>query len=122
MSKQTHFESMVEALNQAIEYEKGNKSMARIRVVTIPDIEPMSEYTKEDIRNIRQKTNLPQKYFAELVGVSPRAVEAWETGKRKPTGTARRLFQLIEKDPRIIDTIIRERSAKPVALQTSGQQ
>ena len=107
MSKQTHFESLAEALNQAIEYEKGNKSMGRLRLSTIPDIEPMENYSKEKIKEIRRKTNLPQKYFAELIGVSPRAVEAWETGKRKPTGSAKRLFQLIEKDPNVVNCIMR---------------
>ena len=107
MSEQTHFESLAEALNQAIEYEKGDKSMGRLRVATIPNIEPMAEYSKEAIREIRQKTKLPQKYFAELVGVSPRAVEAWEAGKRKPTGSARRLFQMIEKDPNVINNMVK---------------
>jgi putative transcriptional regulator len=107
MKKQTHFESLAEALNQAIEYEKGDKSMGRLRVSTIPKIEPMADYSKEEIKEIRQKINLPQKYFAELVGVSPRAVEAWETGKRKPTGSAKRLFQLIEKDPNLVNIMMR---------------
>jgi putative transcriptional regulator len=107
MNKQTHFESLAEALNQAIEYEKGNKSMGRLRISTIPDIEPVAEYSKEKIKEIRQKTNLPQKYFAELLGVSPRAVEAWETDKRKPAGSAKRLFQLIDKDPNLIISMMR---------------
>jgi len=107
MSEQTHFESLAEALNQAIEYEKGNKTMGRLRVSKIPEIEPIADYSKEKIKEIRQKTNLPQKYFAELVGVSPRAVEAWETGKRKPTGSAKRLFQLIEKDPNLVNSVLK---------------
>jgi len=81
--------------------------MGNLRILTIPDIEPIEDYSKEKIKEIRKKTNLPQKYFAELVGVSPRSVEAWEAGKRKPTGTAKRLFQLIEKDPNIINAIMR---------------
>jgi len=107
MAEQTQYESIMEALEQAIAFKNGDKSMGRVRVVTIPDIEPIADYSKEKIKEIRQKTNLPQKYFAELVGVSPRAVEAWETGKRKPTGSAKRLFQLIEKDPNVISTIMR---------------
>ncbi|MCL2816569.1 MAG: helix-turn-helix domain-containing protein [Oscillospiraceae bacterium] len=107
MNRQTHFESLAEALNQAIEYEKGNKSMGRLRITAVPNIEPVAEYSKEQIKEIRQRTNLPQKYFAELVGVSLRAVEAWETGKRKPTGSAKRLFQLIEKDPNVVISMIR---------------
>jgi len=48
MSKQTHFESLAEALNQAIEYEKGNKSMGRLRILTTPDIEPVTDYSKDN--------------------------------------------------------------------------
>ena len=107
MIEQTHFESLAEALNQAIEYERGNKSMGRLRVSATPNIEPMADYSKDKIKEIRQKTNLPQKYFAELIGVSPQAVEAWETGKRKPTGSAKRLFQIIEKEPNIINAMIK---------------
>jgi putative transcriptional regulator len=107
MTEQTYFESIMEGLRQAVDFENGDTSKARIRVVKVPDIEPLAEYPKEKIREIRQKINLPQKYFAELVGVTQRAVEAWEAGTRKPTGAAKRLFQLIEKDPNVIKTIIR---------------
>jgi len=50
---------------------------------------------------------LPQRYFAELLGVTLKSVEAWESGKRQPTGTAKRLFQLIEKEPSIINVVIK---------------
>ena len=103
----THFESLVESLNQAIDYKKGNKKLARVRVATKPDIEPIEDFPKEKIKEIRYATNLPQKHFAELIGVTQRAVEAWESGTRKPTGSAKRLFQIIEKDPGVINYIIR---------------
>ena len=76
-------------------------------MVTIPEIEPVTEYSKEQIKEIRQKNQFTQKSFADLFGVSPKAVEACESGARKPTGTAKRLFQLIEKDPQIIKMIVR---------------
>jgi len=107
MAEQTYYESIMEGLQQAIDFEKGDTSKGRIRIVEIPDIEPLNEYPKEKIKEIRQKVNLPQKYFAELLGVTLKSVEAWESGKRQPTGTAKRLFQLIEKDPNIISTIMR---------------
>ena len=107
MRKQTQYESIMESLEQAIAFEKGDVSKARVRTITIPDIEPVTEYSKEKIKEIRQQNQFTQKTFAELFGVSPKAVEAWEAGKRKPTGTAKRLFQLIEKDPNIINAIMR---------------
>jgi len=107
MNEKTHFESLVESLNQAIDYEKGNKTLGRVRTVSIPDIEPIADYSRERIKEIRMLTNLTQKYFAALIGVTPRAVEAWEAGTRKPSGTVKRLFQLIEKDPNVINKMVR---------------
>ena len=105
MSEQ--FNSLKEALEQVIAFQNGDTSKCRVRMVTIPEIEPVTEYSKEQIKEIRQKNQFTQKSFAELFGVSPKAVEAWESGVRKPTGTAKRLFQLMEKDPQIIKMIVR---------------
>ena len=50
----THFESLVESLNQAIDYEKGSESekSARVRIATIPDIDPIEDFQKEKINEI----------------------------------------------------------------------
>ena len=78
-----------------------------VRYVTIPDVELVTEYTKDRIKELPQKNNFTQKTFAEVLGVTAKAVEKWESGERKPTGTANRLFQLIEKDPSIINAIVK---------------
>ena len=92
MSEQ--FESIKRGLEQIIAFENGDTSVkCRVRTVTIPDVEPIVEYSKEKIKELRQKNNFTQKTFADVLGVTPKAVEAWEAGKRKPSGTANRLFQ-----------------------------
>ena len=106
MSKQ--FESVKRGLEQIIAFENGDTSVkCRVRTVTIPDVEPVTEYSKEKIRELRQKNNFTQKTFADVLGVTTKAVEKWEAGERKPTGTANRLFQLIEKEPSIINVVIK---------------
>ena len=100
-------ERVITSLQSVIDFQNGDTSKCRIRTVKTYNIEPIQEFSKEEIKAIRYKTNLPQTGFAELLGVSSRSVEAWEAGTRKPTGTAKRLFQLIEKDPNIISAIIR---------------
>ena len=55
---------------------------------------------------IRNQNNISQRLFAEILGETPQALESWEAGKRKPTGTAIRLFQLIERDNSIIDELL----------------
>ena len=106
MSKQ--FESIKRGLEQIIAFENGDTSVkCRVRTVTIPDVEPVTEYSKEKIKELRQKNNFTQKTFADVLGVTTKAVEKWEAGERKPTGTANRLFQLIEKEPSIINVVIK---------------
>ncbi len=38
-----------------------------------------------DIKEIRQRTGLTQKKFAEVIGIPQRTIVDWETGRRKPT-------------------------------------
>ena len=44
----------------------------------------------EDIKEIRSKTGLTQSLFAQWFGVSTRTVEAWESGRNKPSGPSSR--------------------------------
>jgi len=51
----------------------------------------------------RDVLGLPQTAFAFICGVSNKTVEAWEAGTNTPSGAARRLFELIEKDPSLLE-------------------
>jgi len=99
--------SIMRGLQDIIDFQNGDKTKCRVRVVNVPEIEPLAEFPKEKIRELRFKNDFTQEHFAELLGVTKKSVEAWESGVRKPTGTAKRLFQLIEKDPNIINNIVR---------------
>jgi len=54
------------------------------------------------ISSIREKTGLSQSRFAELLGVSVRTLQEWEQGRRKPSGAARTLLMIAEKNPRVL--------------------
>lgn len=58
------------------------------RVVNVPDI-----------ASVRKKTGLSQSQFAELLGVSVRTLQDWEQGRRAPSGAARTLLAIADKDP-----------------------
>lgn len=96
------FDDTMQSLQDAIAYEKGDKTKGRLKVVSIPDVIPVKEYTKEDIKRIRTERKIPQRIFAEIIGVSQKTVEAWEAGTNRPTGSAKRLMQLIEADENIL--------------------
>ncbi len=52
-------------------------------------------------KTIRQKLRLSQSAFASLMGVSPRTLQDWEQGRRKPQGAAKSLLRIAEQHPEI---------------------
>ena len=61
------------------------------RVLTVPSVAA-----------IREKTGLSQPEFARLLGVSVRTLQEWEQGRRAPTGAARTLLQIADKNPKAL--------------------
>ncbi len=61
------------------------------RVTTVPSVQ-----------RIREKTGLSQSRFAQLLGVSLRTLQEWEQGRRVPSGAARTLLLIAEKNPRAL--------------------
>ena len=68
------------------------------------EIKPSREFqlSNNQIRDIRLKVNLSQQKFAELIGISVATLKNWEQGRRKPTGPANILLQIVEKNPSIL--------------------
>lgn len=58
------------------------------RVINVPDVAA-----------IREKTGLSQARFAELLGVSVRTLQDWEQGRRIPSGAARTLLMVADRNP-----------------------
>lgn len=68
------------------------------------EIKPSREFhlSNNQIRDIRLKVNLSQEKFAELIGISVATLKNWEQGRRKPSGPANILLQIVEKNPAIL--------------------
>lgn len=88
------YESLMQGLNEAVEYEKGNVSLRTANI----EINPVEEFTAKEVKDIRISLNMSQSVFAILMGVSNKTVEAWEAGTNKPTGSARRLLGMLKED------------------------
>ena len=52
-------------------------------------------------KTIRTRLKLSQLAFASLMGVSPRTIQDWEQGRRKPQGPAKSLLRIAEQHPEI---------------------
>ena len=60
-------------------------------------------------QTLMQSLGLSQKVFADVVGVSKKTVEAWENGRNKPEGAARRLIGMMAKNKNIVQEIVHSR-------------
>ena len=61
------------------------------RVVNVPSVSA-----------VRERTGLSQARFAQLLGVSVRTLQEWEQGRRAPSGAARTLLLIAQKNPRAL--------------------
>jgi len=77
-------------LLQALGEMKAGKA-ARVHHVKVPEIV-----------EARARTGLSQQQFAAVLGVSPRTLEGWEQGRRRPTGAARSLLTIARRRPEVL--------------------
>jgi putative transcriptional regulator len=54
------------------------------------------------VGSVRERTGLSQAKFAQLLGVSVRTLQEWEQGRRAPSGAARTLILIAQKNPRAL--------------------
>ncbi|GHT61018.1 hypothetical protein FACS1894109_19240 [Spirochaetia bacterium] len=105
MNKQ--YDSIMEGLNELLEYAKGDTTKARTRVIEAPDIKisPLHSYSKEQIKQIRLNNNLTIKTFASCMGVSQKTIESWEKGTNTPSGSSLRLLQILKNKPNALQDL-----------------
>ncbi len=84
-----------------MDYQKGKIKLSS-KFIEIP--EPPAKYKAKDIKSLREHKNYSQSIFAKILNVSPKTVQSWESGARKPSQAALRLIEIIDKgiyDPQI---------------------
>lgn len=94
------YDSIINGLNEAIEYEKGelkDVKVNRLRIASLP------RFRGREIKAIREKYRLSQQVFASALGVSKKTVEAWEADRNIPEGPAQRMLDLIDKDENLFE-------------------
>ncbi len=86
-------DELVRSMAQALAHAQGKKSGVRTRQVSV---EP------DDVQKARKKLGLSQDQFADAFGVSASTLRKWEQGRRSPTGAAKTLLRIIEREPRAV--------------------
>ena len=92
------FEGIMAGLEEALAYEKGTAKAATFaRKSSLPAV---------DVAQTRRSLDMSQRSFAEILGVSTRTVEAWESGRTSPTPTAKKLIYLISEDKNLAQKLM----------------
>ena len=91
----SRYDEIMTGLQEAIDYENGK---AVDVVIHKRSVAPVPDFTPEEIKAIRLNSDMTQAVFAACIGVSKKAVEAWEGGRSRPDGAARRTLGLMKNN------------------------
>jgi putative transcriptional regulator len=75
------FESLKKGLEEAIAHDKGEITL-RPKEIELPS---PPKYTAKYIKRIRAREHYSQGVFAKILNVSPKTIQAWESGLRVPS-------------------------------------
>jgi len=105
MSNATKRPSLIERLKAGLEegilFAQGKLDL---RTTEVPDRPP--ELAAEDVLRLRQRCQVSQAVFAQMLNVSLKTVQSWEQGDRKPSQAALRLLQILEAEPTNFSRIV----------------
>jgi DNA-binding transcriptional regulator YiaG len=84
------FAELTKSVKQAGAIARGERKPARRRA-----------FSPTRVLAVREKADLSQAQFARLLNVSVRTLQNWEQARREPTGPAKALLRIVEREPAI---------------------
>lgn len=88
------FAELLESIQEAGKYLRGEAKPSRIM-----------EFPDPDVKAIREATHLSQAQFARLIGVKLKTLQNWEQRRVRPTGPARALLRIVERNPTALEAL-----------------
>ena len=99
--KEELFQQLAASLKEGGAILRGKKEPARSTTLQAANLSRRSAAVP-DAKAVREKLGLSQNQFAALIGISPRTLQNWEQGHRRPEGTARALLRVAESHPQAV--------------------
>lgn len=84
---------IIDGLTDAIQFMEGQTKGAKVHQVKLDAV---------DVKAIRVRLGLTQDQMAQLLGTSVSGFRKWEQGKRQPSGAARTLLKIMDKEPQSV--------------------
>ncbi|MGA2498084.1 MAG: helix-turn-helix domain-containing protein [Tepidisphaeraceae bacterium] len=114
------FQQIKYGLRDAIAHSHGQLNL---RTTTLPA--PPPPVSPRRVLALRRKLNMSQTVFAATLNVSPKLVQSWEQGSRKPIRGDLRLIEIIEREPRLVGAMFadsRLRSTRPAVRKKPARR
>ena len=92
---------IIEGLEQAIVWTRGENDNVRVILVQVPEV---------DVRKVRTKMGLSQAQFATKFGLPAATLRNWEQGRSRPDAPTRVLLAVIAKHPEAVEDVLRRAS------------
>jgi putative transcriptional regulator len=101
-----------------VEISIGRVDYARLDATTEDEIaghiredeEAFHKAVGDQIRQIRLSLGMSQHRFADAIHISVKTLRNWEQGLRLPTGPARTLLKIIQRQPQLALSVLEEES------------
>ena len=90
------YNDIMDSLNELLDAAEGKKTGIVVHSRTVKEVE---KFSPQEIKQVRLDSKMTQKTFAACIGVSEKSVEAWEGGRSRPDGAARRMLGLMKDHP-----------------------
>lgn len=86
-------DELVQSMAEALAHARGKRADSRTHKVPV---------SPDELQKARKRLGLSQDQFAEVFGVSASTLRKWEQGQRAPSGAAKTLLKIIEREPRAV--------------------
>lgn len=95
---------LIESVRQGLEIDEGHRAPARQYVLTARNttVDAPPTYTSEMIRELRERLEVSQEVFAQMLNVSVGAVRSWEQEGRTPSGAIQRLLNIFDRQSDVL--------------------
>jgi putative transcriptional regulator len=100
MMERKLFDELTKSIKQAGAIARGERKPSR-----------RHEFTPSRIQAVREQADLSQAQFARLLNVSVKTLQNWEQARREPTGPAKALLRIVEKEPKVALRALRAEAA-----------
>jgi len=99
MKRKQHKSRLLEAVHETAQdlHELGIIDKRTMREYDFLCIEPVSVYSAEQIRSLRERYRLSQAVMASMLNTSLSTIQKWEIGDKRPGGPSLKLLNILDR-------------------------